>query len=175
MTYVVDLDDTLINSTVLNNDAYNYALEQYGYKRIFTTDRLTRKNLGNINCNLKKIIMLKQVYFTKKWLAYRVIFNKILISKIRSNQRSNCFLWTKADCYRAFKTLQLCNLSKYFNNIIFDDKKDITASINKLKTIIGKSEFIIYENDYKALSEKHYKVVDSISNNYFDVRAYLVS
>ena len=28
MKLVVDLDDTLINTTSLNNDAYNYALEK---------------------------------------------------------------------------------------------------------------------------------------------------
>lgn len=29
MKYIFDLDDTLIQSTALNNDAYNYALEKF--------------------------------------------------------------------------------------------------------------------------------------------------
>lgn len=174
MKYVIDLDDTLINSSSLNNDAYNYALEQNGFNRILTVDRITRKNLSNLNCNAKKIIRIKQTYFTKKWLPYRVVFNKVLISKIKSNKRPNCFLWTKADRYRALKTLRLCNLNQYFSNIIFDDKKDISCSINRLKTIVGEPKFIIYENDYSSLSEKNYKIVDSISNDYFDVKGFLV-
>ena len=28
MYYFIDLDDTLVNTTPLNNDAYNYALER---------------------------------------------------------------------------------------------------------------------------------------------------
>ena len=36
MVYVVDLDDTLVLTKNLNNDAYNYALEQNGQRRIET-------------------------------------------------------------------------------------------------------------------------------------------
>ncbi len=36
MVYVVDLDDTLVLTKNLNNDAYNFALEQNGQKRFST-------------------------------------------------------------------------------------------------------------------------------------------
>ena len=54
MVYVVDLDDTLVLTKNLNNDAYNYALEQNGQKRIKTAKRITRENLGK-NPNEKLI------------------------------------------------------------------------------------------------------------------------
>lgn len=64
MKYFVDLDDTLINSTNLNNDAYNFALEKYGYSRIVTSERLTREKFKFIDkLKLDKIIELKQLYF----------------------------------------------------------------------------------------------------------------
>ena len=64
MKYIIDLDDTLICSTKLNNDAYNYSLEKYGFNRISTTDRITRDKLTFINSELlKKIITEKQIYF----------------------------------------------------------------------------------------------------------------
>ena len=47
MVYVVDLDDTLVLTKNLNNDAYNYALEKHGQKRIKTSKRITRDNLKN--------------------------------------------------------------------------------------------------------------------------------
>ena len=33
MKYIFDLADTLVSSAALNSDAYNYALEKYGYIR----------------------------------------------------------------------------------------------------------------------------------------------
>ena len=66
MVYVVDLDDTLVLTKNLNNDAYNFALEQNGQKRIRTTKRLTRENL-NVSLS-KKLITDKQNYFTQKQL-----------------------------------------------------------------------------------------------------------
>ena len=68
MVYVVDLDDTLVLTKNLNNDAYNFALEQNDKKRIKTNKRLTRETLGEIFS--KKLIADKQNYFTQKWLKY---------------------------------------------------------------------------------------------------------
>ena len=55
MKFVVDLDDTLVSSTQLNNDAYNFALEEFGYNRIITDKRITRERLGEYN-DIDKII-----------------------------------------------------------------------------------------------------------------------
>lgn len=49
MKYIIDLDDTLIQSTVLNNDAYSYALEKCGYTRLNTKERLMREKLQFIS------------------------------------------------------------------------------------------------------------------------------
>ena len=70
MVYVIDLDDTLVLTKNLNNDAYNFALEQNGQKRIRTNNRLTRENFDGTPS--KKLITDKQNYFTQKWLKYRV-------------------------------------------------------------------------------------------------------
>lgn len=122
MKLVVDLDDTLINTTNLNNDAYNFALEYFGYPRIITKDRLTRDSLSFLSNNeLKSIIHLKQYYFTRNWLPYRVVVNNELL-KIIINNKDDCFLWTKADINRANKILDLCDLKNHFNNVIFDKK-----------------------------------------------------
>ena len=66
MVYVVDLDDTLVLTKNLNNDAYNYALEKHGQKRIKITKRITREKL--IKKPGKKLIDDKQKYFAQKWL-----------------------------------------------------------------------------------------------------------
>ena len=74
MVYVVDLDDTLVLTKNLNNDAYNFALEQNGQRRIKTNKRLTRENFDETAS--KKLIIDKQNYFAQKWLKYRVVVNE---------------------------------------------------------------------------------------------------
>ena len=70
MIYVVDLDDTLVSSTQLNNDSYNFALEQYNYKRLLTNERITRKKIHFIaSTKRKEIIDLKQKYYKECELA----------------------------------------------------------------------------------------------------------
>ena len=64
----VDLDDTLVSSTSLNNDSYNFALEQCDFERLSTRDRITRERLDFIDgTTLKNVIQLKQYYFTQEW------------------------------------------------------------------------------------------------------------
>ncbi len=99
MVYVVDLDDTLILTKNLNNDAYNFALEKNGQRRIKTNNRLTRENFGETDS--KKLITDKQNYFAQKWLKYRVVVNEEILNLLKNQDKENCFLWTSADKNRA--------------------------------------------------------------------------
>ena len=87
MVYVVDLDDTLVLTKNLNNDAYNFALEQNGQRRIKTAKRLTRENLNASPS--KKLITDKQNYFTQKWLKYRVVVNEEILSILQNQNRKD--------------------------------------------------------------------------------------
>ena len=175
MIYVVDLDDTLVSSTQLNNDSYNFALEQYNHKRLPTNERITREKLNFIdNSTRKAIITLKQDYFTKSWLPYRVVLNKALIEQLIINQKSNCFLWTKADKNRANKIIDYCKLDKYFKNVIFDKKENFNKSILRLSNIVKSKQFIIYENNSLFFANQKCKIVDEIKNKFFNIKGYLV-
>ena len=174
MKLVVDLDDTLINTTNLNNDAYNFALEYFGYPRIITKDRLTRDSLSFLSNNeLKSIIHLKQYYFTRNWLPYRVVVNNELL-KIIINNKDDCFLWTKADGFRTNKILELCNLRKYFKSVIFDKKISFESTTTLLKDNINAENLIIYENNHKFFVNKNVKLINEIRNQFFDVKGYLL-
>ena len=128
MVYVVDLDDTLVLTKNLNNDAYNFALEQNGQSRIKTNKRPTRQNLSQVPS--KKLITDKQNYFTQKWLKYRVIVNKEILSILQNQDKENCYLWTSADKNRAKNILKELDLYRYFNEVIYDDKKDLNNSLH---------------------------------------------
>ena len=150
MKYIFDLDETLIQSTTLNNDAYNYALEKFGYPRINTSERITREELNFIPEELlRKIIKEKQKYFTSEWLPYRIIINKELVKKLKEYERENCYLWTKANKDRVKSILSCCKLERLFNKIIFDNKTAFQTSISKLNVATHSDVFIIYENNKK--------------------------
>ena len=174
MYYFIDLDDTLVNTTPLNNDAYNYALEKYGYQRINTTQRITRGNLKIKPSELSKIIYEKQNYFCLPWLKYRVVVNQKLLNLLKNNPKDNCYIWTKADRKRAYAVINQCRLSKYFNGIIFDDKKNLRYSLNRLKSIANNTDFTIYENDYALFRSSNLQITDVIKNDFFDVKGYFI-
>ena len=163
MVYVVDLDDTLVLTKNLNNDAYNFALEKNGQIRIKTNNRLTRENFGETAS--KKLIIDKQNYFTQKWLKYRVVVNEEILNLLKNQDKENCFLWTSADKNRAEYLLKELDLDKYFNKVVYDDKKNLNSSLKKLKDITKSNVFLIFE-DNEALST--YKEVISIIRLHID-------
>lgn len=169
--FVIDFDDTLVNSTFLNNDAYNYALEKHGFNRINSTRRITRKSIRGKN--KEGIIKLKQKYFTRSWMKYRVIINTMLLEKIQKMGKRNCILWSAADPQRRNLLLKSCNLKKYFSRVIYDAKEDPVFSLSILKKICNKKPFLIYENNPDYLAGENVVEYVSITNPYFKVKGYL--
>jgi len=176
MIIISDLDDTLVSSTALNNDAYNFALEKFGYPRIETQNRITRNNLNKISLqHLNKIIEEKQRYFSLNWMKYRLVLNKTLLEKLKRNGRQNCFLWTKANEERATAIIKQFDLDKIFEDVIYDEKMNFVKSVEKIKSLTGANEGLIYENDESNFQDyKQIKIVEEIKTNIFDVKGYLV-
>ena len=173
MVYVVDLDDTLVLTKNLNNDAYNFVLEQNGQKRIKASKRLTRENLGETLS--KKLIANKQNYFTQKWLKYRVVVNEEILKILQNQDKENCYLWTSADKNRADYILKELDLYKYFNKVIYDDKKDLNNSLKRLKDITKSNVFLIFEDNDILFNEYPIKFANKIADIGFNVNKYLLS
>ena len=172
MVYVVDLDDTLVLTKNLNNDAYNFALEQNGHRRIKTKKRLTREYLGEtLN---EKLIIDKQNYFAQKWLKYRVVVNEDILDLLKTQDKANCFLWTSADKIRADFILKELDLYKYFNKVIYDDKKDLNSSLKRLKDITKSNVFLIFEDNNDLFKKYYISIVEKIVDNGFNVNKYLL-
>lgn len=163
MKYLFDLDETLIHSDSLNSDAYNYALAKCGYPRIEDCLRLTRDSLQFIpTTDLKKIIRIKQNYFTRSWLPYRIVLNTVLLQRIRGYGKKNCYLWTSASKQRALSVLRRCKLKHFFNRILFDKTTNISASMQKLKGQLHSDKFIIFENDPTLFENHHIQIMERI-------------
>lgn len=172
MVYIVDLDDTLVLTKDLNNDAYNYALEKNGRKRIYTDKRITREIITQ-NSDIGKLIKDKQNYFTQKWLKYRVVVNKEILLFLKSKDVKNCYLWTSADEKRAHCILKELDLYKYFNKIIFDDKKEFNNSIKRLKGITKSNAFLIFEDNKTLFNQGKIKPIEKNQNQFFKTYKYL--
>ncbi len=170
MVYVIDLDDTLVLTKNLNNDAYNFALEQNGQKRIRTTKRLTRENLNASPS--KKLITDKQNYFTQKWLKYRVVVNEEILKVLQNQNKENCYLWTSADKNRADFILKELDLYKYFNKVIYDDKKDLNSSLKRLKDITKSNVFLIFEDNEKFFKKTILR--ERVERDKFKVKKYCI-
>ncbi len=170
MVYVVDLDDTLVSTKNLNNDAYNFALENNGRKRLKTGKRLTRENLGGTPN--EKIITDKQKYFAQKWLKYRVVVNQEILSLLKKQERKNCYLWTSADKERADLILKELDLYIYFNRIIFDNKEDLDTSLKRLKDITKSNVFIIFEDSYALYKKKGVNFIGKDNSEIFNINTY---
>jgi len=172
LVYIVDLDDTLVLTKNLNNDAYNYALEKNGKSRVKTNKRLTRENISEFPS--KKIITDKQNYFTQKWLKYRVVVNEEILGVLQNQEPKNCYLWTSADKNRADFILKELDLYRYFNQIIFDDKKDLNSSLKRLKDITQSNVFLIFEDNDALSTYKEVVVIKKLFINDFNVNKYKI-
>ena len=173
MVFVVDLDDTLVFTKHLNNDAYNFALEKSGQKRFSSNKRITREDLNNTPKN--QIITDKQNYFTQKWLKYRVVVNEEILSILQNQNRKECYLWTSADKNRAEYILKELDLYKYFNKVIYDDKKDLNSSLKRLKDITKSNVFLIFEDNNDLFKKYYINIVEKIvDNGLFNVNKYLL-
>lgn len=173
MVYVVDLDDTLVLTKNLNNDAYNFALEQNGQRRIKTNNRLTRENFDETAS--KKLIIDKQNYFAQKWLKYRVVVNEEILNLLNNQDKENCYLWTSADKNRADFILKELDLYKYFNKVIYDDKKDLNSSLKRLKDITKSNVFLIFEDNDGLFKDQFIKIKLVLISRFFMVNKYLIS
>ena len=173
-TILFDLDGTLIHSDTLNNDAYNYALEKFGYPQIFSPERrLTRKDLLFVKTeDLTNIIKLKQKYFTEIWLPYRLTINTVLIQRIRKISKDSCYIWTKANKNRVFSILKQCGLTNLFKAVLFDEKLNFYVSMQEIRKTVHSDEFIIYENDTVLFDGVPLQKIDHIIAGKFDVYAY---
>ena len=104
-----------------------------------------------------------------------MVINQKLLNILKNNPKDYCYIWTKADKKRAYAVIKQCRLSKYFNGIIFDDKKNLDYSLNRLKSIANNVDFTIYENDNNLFRSSNLQITEVIKDGFFDVKGYFIT
>ena len=91
---------------------------------------------------------------------------------LRKQDVQNCYLWTSADKERAEYVLKELDLYKYFNKIIFDNKKDLNSSLKRLKDITKSNVFIIFEDSYALYKNKNVSYIAKHNSEIFTINTY---
>ncbi len=156
--YVFDLDNTLIMTDRLNNEAYNYALAQVDLLPITANTRMTRKVVFEYYPNLTKfqeeqIIALKQGYFMDNIHCTQP--NLSFIHLLQSKKAAHCVLWTSANSDRAKRLLTYYGLQNNFISIIYSNKQKVSEDLEKICADLGctSEQLFFFEDDENITKE----------------------
>lgn len=155
--YVFDLDNTLVFTDELNNEAYNYALKLLGKELICDVNRITREvvfSRYNLTGDEKSLLIdLKQKYFIDNIVKIKENVN--LIKFLNEIPSADCILWTSAEKCRVEAILSYLKLNNTFNRICYSTKKYIKDDLAKICQFFqcSKDKLKFYENDSNVISE----------------------
>lgn len=76
-----------------------------------------------------------------------MVVNEEILNLLNNQDKENCYLWTSADKNRAVFILKELDRYRYFNKVIYDDKKDLNSSLKRLKDITKSNVFLIFEDN----------------------------
>ena len=154
-----DLDGTLLDTNLANNEAYRNAI----WKVTGTSDyaifsllrRVTRENIASIKSitpdQLEEIVRQKKKYF-----PYRVQEGNtsafVTLDILRRHSVSNsCYVITSADPDRARFLIQGYGINQWVKGVIYADRtdkyKDIASKLN-----VDASKIILFEDEKEAIS-----------------------
>ncbi len=155
--YIFDLDNTLVFTDDLNNEAYNYALKFLGKERISDVKRITREivfSKYNLTKSEKKdLVKLKQAYFADN--INKINKNEDLLNLILELGPAECILWTKADECRVNAILEYLNLNDAFSWVLYSKKTDTEKDIEKICRHFkcAESQLKFYEDNIKICNK----------------------
>ena len=152
-----DLDGTLIDTNLANNDAYKYALYKVtgtsDYTSLSNLHRITRNDVEALNevtpqmlediINYKRNVYKWKLEYTYPTIAYEILKQVCL--------KTPCYLISVAEKSRVIQLGRYWDLSKYTKDCIFADNEDKYKDIaDKLKVDV--SNIILFEDDESAIA-----------------------
>ena len=114
--YVFDLDNTLVFTDALNNEAYNFVLKKFGLSEIRNVERITREVVFQKYPEVEKwkdeIIALKQNFFLNN--LERTFPARELLIKLKNSEKCRNILWTSAEETRVIAILEYYKIAEEF-------------------------------------------------------------
>lgn len=154
--YIFDLDNTLVFTDVLNNEAYNFVLKKFGLSEIWDVDRLTRETVFQKYPEIEKckdeIIALKQKFFIKH--LEKTLLTREILKFVNSGEREN-ILWTSAEEIRVFAILKYYKITEKFKKVVFSKKTDVEKDVEEICKILkcSKEDLTFFEDNLKVIQE----------------------
>lgn len=140
--YVFDLDNTLVFTDALNNEAYNFVLKKFGLSEIRNVERITREVVFQKYPEVEKwkdeIIALKQNFFLNN--LERTFPARELLIKLKNSEKCRNILWTSAEETRVIAILEYYKIAEEFRDIVFSKKADVEKDIKKICRIFECSQ-----------------------------------
>ena len=101
-----------------------------------------------------------------------MVVNEEILNLLKNQDKENCYLWTSADKNRAEYILKELDLYKYFNKVIYDDKKDLNSSLKRLKDITKSNVFLIFEDNENFFKKTILR--ERVESDKFKVKEYYI-
>lgn len=152
-----DLDGTLLDTNLANNEAYKYALWKVtgksDYWQLSNLRRITRQDIAKLpeitSQMLEEIVQYKKNTFRyKKEYTFLYITHEILK---RHSHYTRCYVISTADRERVLLLAQYYQLDRFVKDYIFADAENKYQDIaSKLK--VYPSKIVLFEDDKEAIS-----------------------
>ena len=155
--YVFDLDNTLIFTDALNNEAYNFILKKFGLSEIQNVERITREVVFQKYPEVEKwkdeIIVLKQKFFLDH--LERTFPARELFIKLENSEKCRNILWTSAEKTRVIAILEYYKITEKFRDIVFSKKVDVEKDIMKICRIFecSQEDVIFFDDNLRVIQE----------------------
>lgn len=155
--YVFDLDNTLVFTDALNNEAYNFVLKKFGLSEIRNVERITREVVFQKYPEVEKwkdeIIALKQNFFLNN--LERTFPARELLIKLKNSEKCGNILWTSAEETRVIAILEYYKIAEKFRDIVFSKKADVEKDIKKICRIFecSQEDLIFFDDNLRVIQK----------------------
>ena len=158
LVILFDLDGTLLDTNLANNEAYNYGLWKVtgrsDYPQLKHLQRITRNDVASLEGideeNLNEIIRYKQKSFYYKLRDGNTSpFITTEVLKFHASINT-CYIITSAERERVEQIIRHYHYDIYVKGIIYADSSDKYKDIES-KLGVSASNIILFENDEQAI------------------------
>ena len=159
MFHIIDIDNTLIYTDILNTKGYLYGLATKGLEPLEWVPRITRKTIRQWYPNLQEIEIQEIVDLKQKYVQDHVQvsqLNQPIADVLERQGVAQCALWTAAHPHRIQGLLNFHRATDY-RTIRYSDKsaEDVGEAIQYFCNLFNcdANELCFYEDNHDVIRE----------------------